>query len=89
MQVVLVSLQFDHLWAAATLMHTHRTKSLQENNDPKMLTVPVVTVSTHDSRLLKTVNAALGVLTDVAHRLDHSAAPVTQVAAGQQGSTGS
>ena len=54
-----------------------------------MLTVPVVTVSTHDSRLLKTVNAPLGVLTDVAHRLDHSAAAVTQLAALRQGFTGS
>ncbi len=49
-----------------------------------MLTAPVVTVSTHDGRLLKTVDAAFGVLTDVAYRLDHSAALVTQVAAEQQ-----
>ncbi len=54
-----------------------------------MLAVPVVTVSTHDSRLLKTVDAAFGVLTDVAHCLHHSAALVTQIAAGQQGATGS
>ncbi len=54
-----------------------------------MLAVPVVTVSAHDGRLLKTVDAAFGVLTNVAHRLDHSAALRTQVAAGQLGSTGS
>jgi hypothetical protein len=73
--------------AAATLIHRHRTKSPQEHNDPRMLAVPVVTVSTHDGRLLKTVDAAFGVLTDVAHCLDHSAALVTQIVAGQQGST--
>ncbi len=81
----MVSPQFDQaLGSAAILIHTHRTKSLQEHNDPRMLTAPVVTVSTHDGRLLKTVDAAFGVLTDVAYRLDHSAALVTQVAAEQQ-----
>lgn len=89
MQVVVVSLQLNQAFGCGYRIHRHRAISFQQHNDSRMLIVPVVTVSTHDSGLLKTVDAAFGVLTDVAHCLDHSAALVTQVAAGLQRSTGS
>ena len=45
---------------------------IRQQRDHKTLGAPVIAISTHDGRFFEAVDAALGVLADIAHRRDHA-----------------